>query len=343
MKFHRFGGSIALAAVTALAAHSARAQPANSSPSPSHGGPVTARLVWAREAESCMSREALEAAVNDRWGREVLRDREPTDLVLVGKVGPAGDGKWSAKLEMRRGDGSSLGSREITTHADECASLNDSISLAAGLMLDMSRQRVEEERASLAASPKRAETLPVAANPAPRRVPWHWEAQLGGEAVAGLFPAVAVGARPAVAVEPADFWRLEIGATFWAHQEHLDGDRGARFAAWTLDFGICPLSRRLSEPLVVRGCISQRLGVIRAEGVGLSHAETTDDTFYAIGLRSSVSWAFTTRFGLELGVRADVPVSRYRFVYEDAAQRPREIHRVSLVTAGLDLGLVFRF
>src|SRR5207249_3036254 len=114
---------------------------------------VTARLEWTRDpdAESCMDRESLEGAVNARWHRQVFADGK-TDLVVEGRVGRRAQHEWVASIEMRRADGTSLGSRELATRAAHCSALDDSVALALGIMLDLSRQRVAEEREQAAAS-----------------------------------------------------------------------------------------------------------------------------------------------------------------------------------------------
>src|SRR5262245_23247894 len=141
MKIQRIAAGL-LAASLALATDRGWADTAPAGgplPVPRSGGPVTARLTWERTsgAEDCMTQEVLAQAVNRRWGREVLRQVGPTELALTGTIGPRSGGRWAALLEMRRADGSSLGSREIATQAKDCSALDDAVALAAGLMLDM--------------------------------------------------------------------------------------------------------------------------------------------------------------------------------------------------------------
>lgn len=323
-----------------------------STPPPSlSGAPVTARLTWNRNsgAEECVTGDELRHAVNRRWGREVIRGQGPADLTLEGSIGPRGEGTWVAHLEMRRADGSSLGSREIATEAKDCSALDDSIALAAGLMLDMSRQRIAEER--IAAAQKAAvakvkvlegPSIEIPKETPPARASWHAEPNLGAETLLWFLPGAAFGMRAGVAVEPPRFWRVEAAATLWAPVETREGSHGARFQTWSVDLGICPVESR-NRSVTLRGCIVQRLGVVRAQGIGFARSDNPEETLFAVGARAALSWRFARRFDLQLGVRGETSLARYRFVYEDAQARSRTVYQMGPVAAGADLSLGTRF
>src|SRR4051794_31300673 len=84
---------------------------------------VNARLSWHRlpGAESCIDGESLEASINSRWRRQVFVEDRDAELVVEGKVGRSAPDRWSASIEMRRADGTSLGSRELVTRASDCS------------------------------------------------------------------------------------------------------------------------------------------------------------------------------------------------------------------------------
>lgn len=334
-------GSLSAAILLAFFAQIALAEAA---PASDH---LRARLAWRKGegGEGCLSGDALRTAVNQRWGREVIVPEGATDLVLEGRVGPLRPGVWGARLEMKRADGTSLGSRELESPALECSALDDSIALAAGLMLDVSRQRIEAEQQA-----RPEEAAPILQGPAIRipkdtlapRAPWHVEPRFGGEASVGFLPGVALGLRAGIALEPPRFWRFELGATLWAHSEATERGRGARFSAWTVDLGICPAEWRVSGVRLV-GCATQRAGIVRAEGVGLPEKTRSDETLYALGARGAATWEFTSPLALELGARVEVPLVRYGFVYEDAVRNTRDVHRMAPVSGGVDLVFTARF
>lgn len=323
-----------------------------STPPPSLSGtPMTARLTWNRNsgAEECITGDELRHAVNRRWGREVIHSEGPADLTLEGNIGPRGEGAWVAHLEMRRADGSSLGSRDIETQARDCSALDDSIALAAGLMLDMSRQRIAEERSAVAqkAAIQNAKVLEGPSIQIPKETPsaraaWHAEPNLGGETLLGFLPGVTFGVRAGAAVEPPRFWRLEAAATLFAPVETTERGHGARFNAWSIDVGICPLEVRKGK-LTWRGCIVQRLGVVRARGLDFARSESRDETLFSVGARAALSWRFARRLDLQLGLRGETPLARYRFVYEDAQARSRTVYQMGAVAVGADLSVGLRF
>lgn len=315
------------------------------------GAPVTARLDWSRSAgaEECIDAPELAHAVNRRWGREVIRGEGPADLTLQGSIGPRGDGTWVAHLEMRRIDGSTLGSREIATQARDCSALDDSIALAAGLMLDMSSQQIEEERTAAAqrvALPASPPNPHVLAGPSiqipketqPARAPWRLEPMLGGEVQLFLLPGAAVGARAGVGVDPPRFWRFEAAATLFAPMDRSDHGRGAHFTAWSVDLGICPVEAQKAR-LVWRGCIVQRLGLVRARGTGYGEDRSTEETLFAVGLKGALSWRFARRLELHVGLRGEVPLARYRFVYEDSRAMVRSVYEMGIVSTGVDVAV----
>lgn len=79
-------------------------------------------------------------------------DAATADLVVAGKIGRSERDVWSASIEMRRADGASLGTRELATRSKSCSALDEPVALALGIMLDVSRKRIEEERTQGAAT-----------------------------------------------------------------------------------------------------------------------------------------------------------------------------------------------
>src|SRR5262249_12420732 len=161
-----------------------------------------------------------------------------------------------------------LGSRDLETGAnDDCKALGEAVALASGLMLDVSRRLIEEERTAAAAtsgegapgsatppSPppapaplvKLPDRPPLAIPESPRRIgAVRVEPSLGVELAAGLLPGVAVGARAGVAIAPSRFAELALGATFFDGRDAtVSGGRGAEFQAFSVDAALCPLVYR---------------------------------------------------------------------------------------------------
>ena len=311
-------------------------------------GSVTARLEWRRTpgAETCLDGESLKQAVNHRWGRSVFVDTARADILLQGTVGRSGPNQWVASLELERADGASLGSRELVTAAPDCSSLDDSIALAVGLMLDVSRRRIVEER-RLADEPSKNPVTTVLDGPVitiPKetlavREPLRVEPSLGLETDVGLLPGFGFGVRPGLAVVPPRFVRVEMAvALFLRDQERTAGGRGAQFSAWTAELAICPLSFRRG---MVRAdaCLTERFGQIRGVGFGFAESETATEPVSAVGAREVATLRLTAPLALFLGLGIEAPFVRYRFVFGEADGAARTIYRMPPVMGAGTLGL----
>jgi hypothetical protein len=328
---------------------------------------VSARLSWQRlpGAESCIDGASLEAAINRRWRRQVFVESGAAELVVEGKVGRSAD-RWSASIEMRRADGTSLGSRELVTKASDCSALDDSVALALGIMLDMTKQRIVEERAlknEAAAAGSNGQPSPVtngaAAEPPPAknehvvdgptiaippetaapRAPWHVEPSVGVQGALGVLPKFALGGRAGVGLIPPGLFRFELSASFFWQQDAREGLPGARFSAWSAELSAFPFVVTNDDALRFDVGAGVRILELRAEGVGLDQTGIANETVVALGPRAALAWRFAGHFEAILGGAAEVALSRYRFVYQDSLGGPVPVHETSLFSGELYAGL----
>ncbi|HVU00162.1 MAG TPA: hypothetical protein VHE30_00370 [Polyangiaceae bacterium] len=313
--------------------------------------PVTARLVLERApgAETCVDSASLSAAVNQRWGRDVFVDSDDADIVLSARLAPRERGGFAATIDLSRRGGENLGTRELTTASKECSSLDDSLALAAGLMLDVSRRRIEEERrveaeaAPRAAPPPPASETPIAIPEdtfAPR-AKTRFETWAGVEALAGVFPGPATAVKGGVVVEPAHFSRIEVAGSWFLPADHDEAaGRGVHFSAWSAEVLLCPLAYR-SARFGVHGCASERVGQVRASGFGFFTSERVTEPISSLGMGVGARFLVAPAFGLRLGLRAELPVVRYRFVFTEASGGTGVAHGMSAVAVGAEAGILF--
>jgi hypothetical protein len=309
--------------------------------------PAKARLEWTRapNAEACIDGPALEAAVSRRWGREVFVTESNADVVVRGTVRRRANGGWSVRLDLERPDGGKLGSREIVTRAPDCSSLDDSVALALGLMLDLTERsapRVEALRASNPLENVAQPPITIPKETLARRAPWWFETTVGGEAAVGILPGVAFGARLAIAIEPPQFWRIELGGTAWQNRTTSSEPAGAELSMWTIDFAICPLSTS-RERFSAAACVAQRAGKIVAEGQGFDLNATADETLLTAEARAGASWQFAGPLVLHGAFGLSTPFVRFRFVYRDDQGNVTSVYRMAPVAGFVALGIGARF
>lgn len=306
---------------------------------------ASARLEWTRSpgAESCIDRAGLSDAVSRRWGRQVFVDGDDPAIVVKGTVGRSRRGTWYARIELARSDGTKLGSRVIVTHAPDCSSLDDSLALALGLMLDLTEPPASTEPNRPPSAPPQVSGPPITIPKetlAPR-VPWQIEPALGAEAALGILPGVMFGGRLSISIEPPRLWRIEIGGTLWQHVK-TSATEGARFSLWTIDVAVCPAVWEDAK-IAASACIAQRAGKVTAEGVGFDANATPDETFLAAELRGGLAWTFASPFVLGGTLGMDVPLVRFRFVYREPGGAVGAVYRMSPVAGIVALGIGARF
>jgi hypothetical protein len=323
---------------------------------------VTARLEWRRSRAGCIDAGSLAAEVNARWGRPVFVDQGSTDLVLSGDVGRSEHG-YSATIELKRVGGASLGSRRLETKSKDCRALDDSVALAVGLMLDVSRARVVEERreqqaakdavAAEATKPRPDEPAPppepvfvgppIAVPPERSHArPFTFEPWVGGELAIGLLSAPSFGGRAGVSLEPPGFARLDVGASwFLPVDERADEARGVRLSALAVDLGLC-VDEWESDTLRLHVCVIERVGRVRASGLGLSEPVTASELLFNAGIRQVGTLRLGRLFSLRLAASLEVPLVRYRFVFDDIDHERQVAYEMNQLSGALEFGLALR-
>ncbi|HEX3597409.1 MAG TPA: hypothetical protein VHU80_20015 [Polyangiaceae bacterium] len=308
---------------------------------------VSARLIWERapDATSCIDRRALEEAVNRRWRRQVFVEGA-ADLVVEGRVGRGEHDRWSASVEMRRADGTSLGTRELVTRASDCGALNDSVALALGIMLDVSRKRIAEERATRREGVREApgdelvQGAPIAV-PEPARAPWHLESFAALEGFAGILPHFDAGGRFGVAAVPPERFRLEVSASVYAVDDVSPARPGARFRAWAAELGGYPVDFTGGQFRADLG-VGVRVIAVHAAGVGLDQNAAADTVVPAVGPRVLASFWPLPALGVIAGLGGDISMTRYRFVYRATGGAAVSVFETGLFSAQMFVGVVLR-
>ena len=260
--------------------------------------PVTAALDWHRSsaADDCLEEGDLAAGVEARLHHPVFGPRERADVIVGVRLGRRPQGSWLAQIELRTAKGQLVGTRELVTAAEHCSALDESLTLAIALMVDISADELPE--------PAR-EPAPRAPRPVPQRAPielprqthaprkpWRFGAAALGTVALGLLPGVSPGVRVGFGAEPPAFWLTELYASWWPPQRDSSGDEGARLTLATLGLYLCPLELG-TETTAAVFCFGQEVGQLTVSGFGFERNDErtrlTTTWASALGFRSA-SW-----------------------------------------------------
>jgi len=119
-----------------LACRTAVAQPSAASTAPFPTGSVGLRWDGLDESAGCLGARALSRSVEDYLGRSIFSEG-PTDLVVTVHAEPPRGSSYRALIELSRGGSNVVvGERELVVEGTSCASLNEPLVLAVGLMVD---------------------------------------------------------------------------------------------------------------------------------------------------------------------------------------------------------------
>lgn len=290
--------------------------------------PATVHLEYRRlpGAGSCISAEQLARAVEERLGRGVFAARDRAELTARVRARRLGR-RFVVEMELfDRGD-RRLGRRELSTRAAHCSALDDSLALVLALAADMPREPAAH------ASPDAAPTEPsppggaparslgtplsIPTNTFPPRLALALRPSLGAAAAVGLIPSLALGLELGVELRSPHFWPIALHAAGFGEQRQRAAvpSRGARFTAQTLVLGVCPWTGELGG-LDASVCVAQRLGRVRARGVGFDERQRDDGWLLHVGAGLTLARSFGPLFVAASGTLL-VPVVRRRYFFTD--------------------------
>ena len=299
--------------------------PAQPKPADRTSAPSVA-LAWSGPGPelTCLGEEGLARAVNQYLGHDAFASGS-AELVLGVTVERQTDRTWRARLEVRDASTAVLGSRVLVSSDELCSSLDEPLTLAVALMVDL---EPEPEPA-----PAEAPALEQSEPSTPPRQPsaderWIASADAAVVAEAGLLPAPSVGLALGVDVNITTWLAGRLsGAGFLPAKAELPGAAYATLGLLYGELALCP-QLELSPQWKLALCAGAALGTVYARSSGLEGGRSTERPVLGatLELRASVRlggrWSAFWKFG---GL---VPARPERFVYELNAQR-REFFRMA--------------
>lgn len=330
-----------LGASVLLAGGVSRADPAQ---------PVRAGLDWRRlpGAEHCMDAQSLRKAVESRLGRRVFVPRMQADVVVRGRLQVAQGGEgWTAKLALETAAGQPMGTRTLSTRAEDCSAMDASLALIVALMIDIPREELPPPPRKSAPPPRPApRTTPIRlprGTPAPRQ-PWGFQVHGRGVAALGLLPGASLGLGVGVAVHPPGFWYTELDGELWMTRrvDSGSGGSGSRFSLQSVELYLCPLA--LGSPRFrFLACVGQRAGRLVAEGFGFDKDLREPRVVYNPGMRARLTAGLVGPLVLGAGLGLEVPLVRDHFMATRADGAGEELYRMAPVVGTAELVLGVRF
>jgi hypothetical protein len=279
-----------------------------------------ARLEWVRleGAGSCIDRAELEARVTRRLGSKPFDPRASRSIEgVVRRTGEV----WRAQIAVRaRANEANPPLRELESAAADCTSLGNAVVLAVALAVDPAAAFSD------AAAKTPPPPAPVEAPAPPPPAPPHAvsEATLAGRAdVAligqlGLLPkaSLGVGLGMATTLTP----RFELGLHARAFPEvEVGGDPSYAVGLAALTLDVCALARP-AQWVDLRACAGPSLGLLHATVLVGDRDQPGERGSLAAELGFDAVFGLTRALTFELGARAAMPVTRYRFTLEGSDQ-----------------------
>lgn len=299
-----------------------------------------ARLEWVRleGAESCIDAQELETRVRRRLGSEPFDPRASRSI--EGVVQRAGAG-WRAQIVVRaRPEDVNPPRRELQSAAEDCDSLSNAVVLAVALAIDPEASfsdapvNTPSPRTSSAPKPPLPAKPPIDAAESPPA----GLADLSLAGQLGLLPRASLGMGLGVAAVLTR--RFELGLRVQAFPEvEVDGVPSYAVGLAALTVELCGVTTR-RKPLVLRACAGPSLGLLHASVLVGDRTQPGQRASLAADLGLDAAFALTRNLALQLGARAVVPVTRYRFTLEGSEQA---LFAQPVIAGSASLGLELRF
>jgi hypothetical protein len=298
-----------------------------------------ARLEWARleGAGSCIDGVELEARVKRRLRSDVFDPRASRSIEGVAR---RTGNVWRAQIIVRaHPDDANPPLRELESAAADCESLSNAVVLAVALAVDpaaaFSDAAVDAPPAPK--PPEKTEVPPASATAAPPSAQsGHAELAVAGQM--GLLPHASLGIELGAAATLTQ--RFELGLRARAFPEVAVGGNpsyAVGLAALTLE--LCAVVRP-AQAVELRGCAGPAVGLLHAAVLAGDRTQPGQRASLAAELGLDAAFAVTRTLAFQLGARAAVPVTRYRFTLEgsDAA-----LFTQSAIAGIAHIGLELRF
>jgi hypothetical protein len=299
-----------------------------------------ARLEWARleGAGSCIDRATLETRVKRRLGTEPFDPRASRSIEgVVQRTGRV----WRAQLVVRtRPDEAKPPRRVLESAADDCQSLGNAVVLAVALAIDPAA--AFSDAAVKVPPPPRPVAAPKPPPPGPpiaslETTPMG-RAELALAGQVGLLPKASLGLDLSVATVLTRRFELGLHARAFPEVE-VSGAPSFAVGLAALTLELCSVAGR-GTWLELRACAGPSLGLLHASVLVGDRTQPGQRASLAAELGLDAAWALTRNLAFELGTRAAVPVTRYRFTLEGSDEA---LFTQSVVAGIAYVGLKLRF
>lgn len=299
------------------------------------------RLEWVRleGAESCIDGVELERRVKRRLGTEPFDARAARSI--EGMVQRSGE-VWRAQIVVRaRPDDANPPRRELESAAGECDSLSNAVVLAVALAIDPAAAFSDPAgKAPPSLPPVEAPKAPPAPEPsiAPSEATLAGRAELTLAGQLGLLPQASFGLGLGTATVLTSRFELGLRARAFPETE-VSGDPSYAVGLAALTLELCGVARP-GTVVELRACAGPSLGLLHASVLTGDRTQPGQRASLAAELGFDAAFALTRKLAFELGARAAVPVTRYRFTLEGSDQA---LFTQSVVAGIAYIGLELRF
>jgi len=299
-----------------------------------------ARLEWVRleGAGSCIDAAELEARVARRLGHDVFDPRASRSIEGVAR---RTGNVWHAQIAVRahRADPNPP-LRELESTAADCESLGDAVVLAVALAIDPAAA-FSDAAPKAPNPPKPVETAKVRPPAsATRAVPLSLSgrAELSLASQIGLLPQASLGVGLGAAATLTNRFELGLGARAFP-EVSVAGDPSYAVGLATLTVQLCGVARP-AHVVELRGCAGPALGLLHAAVLKGDRTQPGQRPSFGAELGLDAAFAMTPTLAIGFGVRAAVPLTRYRFTLQGS---DHALFVQSAIAGMAHIGLELRF
>lgn len=293
--------------------------------------------------EICLDEDRLVAMIERRLRRRVFDETRNAELELLVEFRKT-DG-WNARVALADSKGL-LGTRELSTRARHCSALDDSLALVIALLVDTPPKRPEPElepegavrstlKPNATASPRQVTpftpiTLPE--DTYASREPSRFDLSVSASVLAFVLPSLTPGIECRVGLKlPRGPWLRFTGELYPTAEKSLAGSsNGAQFSLVRAGFELCGWTAS-SFGVVAELCAGQRVGQLRASGVGFDLNQETSRLYYSLVAGGNALVPLGSMGGLVAGLHLEVPFTRDEFTARQNAPENIRIFKASPV------------